>query len=124
VVFGVWLALGFVSIAVSGGAIDPRFDATDDRRSVGLVGSLSSIGASLAFAVLSIGALALLVVGGQAVAGTVNLGPISLIPVVGVAMMVGGVVLFAGCGVLVGAILWFANSRLSLFEAGNLTSPT
>src|SRR5260370_8041620 len=58
VIFGVWLAFGFVSISVSGGAIDPHFEATDDRRSVGVLGSLASIGGSLWFSVLSLGALA------------------------------------------------------------------
>jgi hypothetical protein len=116
-VFGAWLAGGFVSISVSGGAIDPRFEATDDRRSVGLVGSLASIGGSLAFALLSIGALALFVLGGQAAAGTADLGPLPQGPAMGAVLALVGVVLLAGgCG-LVGLLLWIANSRLRAFEA-------
>ena len=115
--FGVWLAFGFVSISVSGGAIDPRFEATDDRRSVGLVGSLASIGGSLGFALLSIGALALFVLGGQAAEGSAALGPIQQGPVIGTLIALAGVVLLAGgCG-LVALLLWIANSRLRSFEA-------
>ena len=117
VVLGLWLAAGFVSISVSGGAIDPRFDATDDRRSVGLVGSLAAIGGSLGFAVLSLGALALFLFGGQAASGAGNLGPIPSTPAVGFAMIFGGVALLAFCASLVGALLWIANSRLRSFEA-------
>jgi len=117
VVLGLWLAAGFVSISVSGGAIDPRFDATDDRRSVGLVGSLAAIGGSLGFAVLSLGALALFLFGGQAASGAGNLGPIPSTPAVGLAMIFGGVALLAFCASLVGALLWIANSRLRSFEA-------
>lgn len=117
VVFGVWLAGGFVSISVSGGAIDPRFEATDDRRSVGLVGSLTSIGGSLAFALLSIGALALFVLGGQAAAGTADLGPLPQGPAMGLIIGLVGVFLLAGGSGLVGLLLWIANSRLRSFEA-------
>jgi len=116
VIFGVWLAAGFVSISVSGGAIDPRFDATDDRRAVGLVGSLAAIGGSLGFAVLSLGALALFLFGGQA-AGGGNLGPIPSTPAVGFAMILGGAALLVACAALVGILLWIANSRLRSFEA-------
>src|SRR5258708_30254214 len=35
----VWLGIGFVSVGVSAGASDPRFDASDGRRAVGLVGT-------------------------------------------------------------------------------------
>jgi hypothetical protein len=115
--FGVWLACGFVSISVSGGAIDPRFEATDDRRSVGLVGSLASIGGSLGFALLSIGALALFVLGGQAAEGTAALGPLPQGPATGTVLALAGVVLLAGgCGLVV-LLLWIANSRLRSFEA-------
>jgi len=117
VILGVWLAAGFVSISVSGGAIDPRFDATDDRRAVGLVGSLAAIGGSLGFAVLSLGALALFLFGGQAASGRGNLGPIPSTPAVGFAMIVGGASLLVACATLVGILLWIANSRLRSFEA-------
>ncbi len=117
VVLGLWLAAGFVSISVSGGAIDPRFDATDDRRAVGLVGSLAAIGGSLGFAVLSLGALALFLFGEQAASGGGNLGPIPMTPAIGFAMIFGGAVLMIACVALVGGLLWIANSRLRSFEA-------
>jgi hypothetical protein len=117
VIFGVWLAAGFVSISVSGGAIDPHFEATDDRRSVGILGSLTSIGGSLGFSIVSIGALALFLFGEQAATGAANLGPIPSTPAVGFAMILGGLVLVgAGC-VLVAVLLTFANARLRSFEA-------
>jgi hypothetical protein len=115
-VLGVWLAVGFVSISVSGGAIDPRFDATDDRRSVGVLGSLVSLAASLAFSILSIGALALFAFGAQATTGTIEIGPITSTPELGIAMLGGGVLFVALSGVLVGSALWIANARLRSFE--------
>ena len=116
VIFGVWLAFGFVSISVSGGAIDPHFEATDDRRSVGVLGSLTSIGGSLGFSVISIGALALFLFGEQAAAGAANLGPIPSTPAVGFAMILGGFLLVAAGCVLVAVLLTFANARLRAFE--------
>jgi hypothetical protein len=120
VIFGVWLAAGFVSISVSGGAIDPRFEATDDRKSVGLVGTLTSLGGSLGFALLSISALALFLFGEQAVAGggdaLAYILPFSLSPDLGVAMIGAGVVFMAAGCVLVGILLSLANSRLRSFE--------
>jgi hypothetical protein len=116
VIFGVWLAFGFVSISVSGGAIDPHFEATDDRRSVGVLGSLTSIGGSLGFSVISIGALALFLFGEQAAAGAANLGPIPATPAIGFAMMLGGLLLVAAGCVLVAVLLTFANARLRAFE--------
>jgi Putative ATP-binding cassette len=115
--FGVWLAAGFVSISVSGGAIDPHFEATDDRRSVGVLGTFAGIGASLGFSVISIGALALFLFGAQAVAGSANFGPIPATPAVGFAMVVGGLVLVAAGCVLVGVLLTIANARLRAFDA-------
>jgi hypothetical protein len=117
VIFGVWLAAGFVSISVSGGAIDPHFESTDDRRSVGVLGTLTSIGGSLGFSVISIGALALFLFGEQAAAGAAKLGPIPSTPAVGIAMILGGVVLVAAGCALVGILLTFANARLRSFEA-------
>jgi hypothetical protein len=123
VILGLWLAAGFVSISVSGGAIDPRFDATDDRRAVGLVGSLAAIGGSLGFAVLSLGALALFLFGEQAATGAGNLGPIPSTPAIGFGMIFGGAVLVVACAALVGVLLWIANSRLRSFE-GSIASST
>ena len=115
-VLGLWLAVGYVSISVSGGAIDPRFDAADDRRSVGILGSLVSLAASLAFSVLSIGALALFTFGGQATTRTIDIGPITSTPGLGVAMLGGGVLFVAAAVLLVGSSLWIANARLRSFE--------
>jgi Putative ATP-binding cassette len=117
VIFGIWLAFGFVSISVSGGAIDPHFDATDDRRSVGVLGTFTSIGGSLGFAIISIGALALFLFGEQAAAGAANLGPIPSTPAVGLAMILGGLVLVAAGCAFVAVLLTFANARLRTFEA-------
>ncbi len=117
VIFGIWLAAGFVSISVSGGAIDPHFEATDDRRSVGVIGTLTSIGGSLGFSVISIGALALFLFGEQAAAGAANIGPIPSTPVLGFAMILGGFLLVAAGCALVAVLLTFANARLRSFEA-------
>jgi hypothetical protein len=112
-----WLGCGFVAIAVSGGAIDPRFEALDDRRSVGILGSLSGLFGSLGFGALSVGALALFIFGAQAIAGTAPGGFIPWSPTIGVLMWLLGIVLVAISAVVVGAILWFANARLKAFEA-------
>ena len=117
IAFGLWLAVGFVSISVSGGAIDPRFDVTDDRKAVGLVGTLAAIGGSLAFAVFSVGALAGFTFGAEAATGTVDLGPIPSTPEVGIVMILGGVLLVVAGVVLTAALLWIANVRLNSFEA-------
>ena len=108
----VWLGFGFVAIGVSAGGIDPRFDALDDRRAVGLVGTLAGLGGSLGFAILSAGALALFVFGGDAIAGATRLGPIPVTPALGAAMWGTGVVLAAGSLAIVAFLLWYANSRL------------
>lgn len=113
----VWMGCGFVTIAVCGGAIDPRFDALDDRRAVGIVGSLSGLFGSLGFGALSVGALALFIFGAAAVDGTAQAGLIPWSPFIGVLMWVIGIILMAGAIVVVGALLWFANTRLRAFEA-------
>ena len=112
-----WMGCGFVIIAVSGGAIDPRFEALDDRRSVGMVGSLSGLFGSLGFGVLSVGALALFVFGAEAVAGTAGLALIPSTPTIGILMWTLGIVLMAIAVVVAGMLLWFANIRLKAFEA-------
>ena len=118
IVFGAWLALGFVSISVAGGAIDPHFEATDDRRSVGLLGTLAAIGGSVGFSVLSIGALAGFLFGEQVAAGAASIGPIPTTPAIGVAMILGGVLLVIAACALAGGLLFIANARLRSFEAG------
>jgi Putative ATP-binding cassette len=112
-----WLGLGFVSIGVSAGGIDPRFDAADDRRAVGLIGTLAALGGSFGFGILSVGAFALFVFGLGAVEGTTtHLGPVPTTPVIGALMWAGGVTLAAGAGAVVGVLLWIASSRLGSFE--------
>lgn len=111
-----WMACGFVSIGVSAGGIDPRFDSTDDRRAIGLLGSIAAIAGSLGFALLSVGAFALFYFGAQAAAGA-NLGPIPSTPTIGALMWAFGLVAGAGAATIVGVLLWVANQRLSAFEA-------
>ena len=108
----VWLGCGFVAIGVSAGGIDPRFDALDDRRAVGIVGTLAGVGGSLGFALLSAGALALFIFGGDAIGGATRLGPIPATPELGALMWGTGIVLAAGSLAIVGLLLWLANSRL------------
>ena len=112
----IWLGCGFVAIGVSAGGIDPRFDSLDDRRAIGLVGTLAGIGGSLGFGLLSVGALALFVFGAEAFSGGANLGPIPSTPEVGTVMWVAGVILAAASFALVTLLLWLANSRLRSFE--------
>jgi hypothetical protein len=111
-----WLGAGFVSIGVSAGAIDPHFEATDDRRSVGLVGTFTGFGGSIGFGLLSVGAFALFVFGGQAIAGTAQLGPLPATPTIGGLMWAVGVVLCVAAVTVVGVLLWVANSRLRTYE--------
>lgn len=115
-VFVVWLGCGFVAISVSAGGIDPRFDALDDRRAVGLVGTLAGVGGSIGFGLLSVGALALFVFGADAVAGVPDLGAIPSTPVIGAVMWGVGIVLAAGSLAVVGVLMWIANSRLQSYE--------
>ena len=112
----VWLGAGFVSIGVSAGAIDPRFDASDDRRAVGLVGTLAGLGGTLGFGLLSVGALALLVFGAAAAQGIRQLGPIPATPAIGALMWAVGLVCLVGAAAIVITLLWFANSRLRAWE--------
>jgi hypothetical protein len=108
----VWLGCGFVAVGVSAGGIDPRFDALDDRRAVGLVGTLAGLGGSLGFGLLSAGALALFIYGGDAIGGATRLGPIPATPQLGALMWGTAVVLAASSLAIVGLLLWVANSRL------------
>jgi Putative ATP-binding cassette len=112
----IWLGCGFVSIGVAAGGIDPRFDALDDRRAVGLVGTLAGLGGSLGFGLLSLGAFALFVFGADAFAGTAHLGPLPSTPAIGGVMWGTAVVLTAGSAAIVGLLLWLANSRLRSYE--------
>ncbi|MFI5283216.1 MAG: hypothetical protein ACHQ0J_08825 [Candidatus Dormibacterales bacterium] len=112
-----WLGVGFVSIGVSTGAIDPHFDAQDDRRAVGLVGSLSGIAATLAFGILSVGAFGLLLLAPGVAGGTANLGPIPATPTVAAAFAGGAVLLISGAATVVAIMLWLANTRLGAYQS-------
>ena len=116
VVLVVWLGVGFVAIGVSAGGIDPRFDAADDRRAVGIVGTLAALGGSLGFALLSVSAFALFIFGFAATAGTAHLGPIPSTPTIGALMWAAGLTLAAGAAAIVITLLWFADSRLRNYE--------
>ncbi len=111
-----WLGVGFVSIGVSAGGIDPNFEANDDRRAVGLLGTFAGLGGALGFALLSVGATALFVYGAGVAGGTVHLGPLPSTPTLGALMWGAGFVLTVGAGAIVGTLLWFANLRLRGYE--------
>jgi len=112
-----WLGLGFVAIGVSAGAIDPHFESTDDRRAIGLVGTLAGIVGALAFGTLSVGAFALLHLAPGAAAGTAHLGPIPATPAVAGFFGAAALVLVVGATAVVATLLWIANARLRGFEA-------
>jgi ABC-2 type transport system permease protein len=112
----VWLGTGFVAIGVSAGGIDPRFDAADDRRAVGVLGTVASLGGGFGFGLLSLGAFALFVLGAAAAAGTGHLGPLPSTPAVGALMLAAGLTLAASAAAIVAALLLIANSRLRVFE--------
>jgi predicted permease len=112
----IWLGFGFVAISVSAGGIDPRFDALDDRRAVGLVGTLAGLGGSLGFGLLSLGAFALFVLGADAFAGTAHVGFLPATPAIGGVMWGAAIVLSAGSAAIVGLLLWLANSSLRSHE--------
>jgi hypothetical protein len=111
-----WLGVGFVSIGVSAGGIDPQFEAADDRRAVGLLGTFAALGGALGFALLSIGASALFVFGVGVAEGSVRIGPLPSSPTLGALMMTLGIVLTLGAAAIVGSLLWFANSRLRAYQ--------
>jgi Putative ATP-binding cassette len=112
----IWLGIGYVSIGVSAGGIDPKFEASDDRRAVGVVGTLAGLGGALGFGLLSVGAFALFVFGFAAAAGTAHLGPIPSTLTVGALMWVAGLTLAAGAAAIVIILLWFADTRLRNYE--------
>jgi len=117
----VWLGTGFVSVGVAAGAIDPRFDASDDRRAVGIVGTLAGLAGTLGFGLLSVGALALLVFGYAAAQGIRQMGPIPATPAIGALRWAVAAVALVGAAAIVVTMLWFANSRLRAWE-GAITS--
>jgi hypothetical protein len=116
VALAVWLGVGFVSIGVSAGALDPRFESTDDRRAVGLVGTLAGVGGALGFGALSVGAFALLLFAGGVMAGTAQIGGIRSTPEVAALLCTAAIVLAAGAATVVGILLWAANTSLVRYE--------
>ena len=115
-IFVVWLGAGFVSIGVAVGGIDPHFEAADDRRAVGIVGTLAGVGGAIGFGMLSVGAFALFVYGVAAVEGTADLRVLPSTPAIGALMLGAALVLATGAGAVVGTLLWIANSRLLSYE--------
>lgn len=116
-ILALWLGLGFVSIGVSVGGIDPRFEAVDDRRMVGAAGTLAGLGAELGFGALTVLSFALLNLSAGVLTGASHVGDLPSSPLLAVA--IGGLaVLVAAAGVgVVALVLWTANSRLGSFEA-------
>lgn len=117
VALAVWLGFGFVAIGVSAGAIDPRFDALDDRRMIGPAGTLAGFGAELGFGGLSLLAFTTVHVAAQIYGGHPLIGDVTLPPAVGLALLVGAVVLAAGAAGVVYLLLRTAVHRLDSFEA-------
>ena len=116
VAMSLWLGLGFVAISVSSGAIDPRFDSPDDRRAVGLLGTLCGIGGSVGFGLLSLGAVALWQFAPDVFAGRASLGFIPSTQAVGASIVVIGLLLAVGAAAVVSVLLWVANLRLGSFD--------
>lgn len=112
-----WLGFGFVAIGVSAGAIDPRFDAVDDRRMIGPAGTFAGLGAELGFGTLSLLAFTVVHVAVQVYAGNPLIGDVMLPPAVGLAMIAGALVLAAGAVGVVFLLLRTAVARLDAFEA-------
>lgn len=115
VFLAVWLGVGCVCIGVSAGAIDPRFDSADDRRSVGVVGTFAAMGGELAFGLLSVGSFALVFVALQIGSGAGFAGLPRSPLVEGVLLLVAAGLALGGVA-LVGFMLWTAVSRLRSFE--------
>lgn len=113
----VWLGFGFVAIGVSVGAIDPRFDAVDDRRMVGPLGTFAGVGAELGFGALSLLAFTGIHVAVQVYSGNPLLGEMTIPPGVGIALVAGALILAAAGVAVVFFLLRIAASRLTGFEA-------
>jgi hypothetical protein len=117
VVLAVWLGVGFVSIGVSAGAIDPRFESADDRRAVGLVGTLAGVSGALGFGGLSVGAFALIVYAAGVWDGTAHIGGLASTPALAALLGSGAIIAAAAGATVVGILLWAANRRLVGYEA-------
>lgn len=112
-----WLAIGYVTIGVSAGAIDPNFEANDDRRSVGIAGSLAGTAASVGFGALSAVAFGLFWFGSSAVTGgtllPIGASSVHLDARAGILMLAAGVILTLLSAAIGIAMLVFANRRLA-----------
>lgn len=112
-----WLGAGFVTIGVCAGAIDPRFEAADDRRMVGPGGTLFGLAAEVGFGVLSVLAFTVLQVSADVYLGHPVIGDLTLSPGLEWGLVAGALVLGAcAVGVLV-FLLRTAEQRLASFEA-------
>ena len=121
-VLAIWLGAGFVTIGVCAGAIDPRFDATDDRRMVGPAGTLFGLAAEIGFGVLSVLAFAVLHVTAGVYLGHPVIGGLTVSPAFGPGFIVGALVLgVCAVGVLL-LLLRTAEQKLAAFEAGIASS--
>ena len=120
VLLAAWLGIGCVCIGVSAGAIDPNFESTDDRRSVGIVGTFAAMGGELAFGLFSVGSVGLLYLAASLASGTGVLG-LPATPALAAMSVLVAIVLAAGSAVVVGLMLWIANSHLRGFE-GSIVS--
>jgi len=120
-VLALWLGLGCVCIGVSAGAIDPRFESPDDRRMVGVLGTLAAMGGELGFGLLSVGAFALLQLAQQLASGTGGFGYLPATPLMAAVVAVVALLLAAAGAGVVALMLWTANSRLGTFE-GSITT--
>jgi hypothetical protein len=102
----VWYASGMVALAVCMGAIDPRFEAADPNRAIGLEGIVLGLVGEAGFSILTAGAVALVVVG------------LFLAPGRAVAVIGGALVLAAAGATLVAGFLVFAERRLRRWQPG------
>lgn len=116
-VLALWLSLGFVTIGVCTGAIDPRFEANDDRRMVGTAGSLAGLGAELGFGAVSLLAFVAVHVAIQVYLGRPVIAGATLDPVAAFGLIGGALVLAAVAATVLALFLRTAASRLASFEA-------
>jgi ABC-type multidrug transport system permease subunit len=100
----VWYASGMAALAVCMGAIDPRFEAADPNRAIGLEGIVLGLVGEAGFSILTAGAVALVVLG------------LFFAPGRAVAVLGGALVLAAAGAALVAGFLVFAERRLRRWQ--------
>lgn len=111
-----WVGFGFIAIGVAVGAIDPRFEAADERRMVGPGGTLAGLTAELGFGGLSLLAFTALHLWLQAFVLPPRAGLFAWGPLAGFGLAGGGVVVAAGAAGVVWLLLRTAGRRLVAFE--------